>query len=328
MNNYLTTLSRKDSGSGLLTRFQQELSQTGKADPTQNGQVALPPLAILQPPTPPTPDRESQKVAALIEKTFASFGVPAEVVDIQSGPRVTQFGIQPGFIEKKVRGELVKRRVKVSAIVSLKDDLSLALATPIRIAPARDKPYLGLEVPNATARPVHLSQVLRSPDFIAIELQGGLGLALGCDVFGAVAADLTEFSHLLIAGATGSGKSVLINTLIASLLFTHAPTELKFLMIDPKRVELTHFFGIPHLVQPVVTEVERAVGALTWAVGEMERRYELLEKARVRHISQYHPRLPYLVVVIDEMADLMMSASQEVEPLIQYRTPPRYYIYG
>jgi S-DNA-T family DNA segregation ATPase FtsK/SpoIIIE len=259
----------------------------------------------------------------IIEDTLAQFGVPAKVVEVSQGPTVTQFGVEPGFIERKdQRGRLQKVKVKVSRISNLSNDLALALAAaPIRIeAPVPGRSVVGIEVPNAETHLVGLRSVMESDVFRGIEEP--LPIALGRDVAGMpVAYDLGVMPHLLIAGATGSGKSVCINAIIACLISTHTPDELKLLMIDPKRVELVNFNGIPHLAAPVVVDLERVMSVLQWATGEMDRRYKLFAKAGARNIEAYNqaqaarnePKLPYLVLIIDELADLMMLAQEEVE---------------
>ncbi|MCS7220858.1 MAG: DNA translocase FtsK 4TM domain-containing protein [Anaerolineae bacterium] len=269
---------------------------------------------------------EIRERARIIEQTLASFGVPVQVVEVNQGPAVTQFGVQPGYIIRKGKdGRVEKVRVKVSRIQALVNDLALALAAaPIRIeAPVPGRSIVGIEVPNAQMAMVSLRSILESEEFQ--RMSGPLRIALGRDVSGQpVVADLSTMPHLLIAGATGSGKSVCINAIIATLLCTHTPDTLRFLMIDPKMVELTGYNGIPHLIAPVVTEVERVVSTLQWATREMERRYKLFSKAGARNIEAYNqtlrahgePVLPYIVIVIDELADLMMAAPEEVEQTI------------
>jgi S-DNA-T family DNA segregation ATPase FtsK/SpoIIIE len=259
----------------------------------------------------------------IIEETLRSLGVPVTVVEVNPGPVVTQFGLEPGYTERRERDGRIKRvKVKVSRIASLSNDLALALAAaPIRIeTPVPGKGIVGLEVPNAQRTVVGLRGVLESEQFQ--ELRSPLGVGLGRDVSGeAVADDLATLPHLLIAGATGSGKSVCINTLIACLLMHNTPDDLKMLMIDPKRVELSAYNGIPHLIAPVVVETDRVVGVLNWVAREMDRRYKVFAKVGARHVQSYNElaisrgetRLPYIVVFIDELADLMMVAPDEVE---------------
>ncbi|OQA40265.1 MAG: DNA translocase SpoIIIE [Chloroflexi bacterium ADurb.Bin325] len=252
--------------------------------------------------------------------------MPVQVVEVNQGPAVTQFGLRPGSIIRKDRkGEEKQIKVRVSQIQALSNDLSLALAaSPIRIeAPVPGRDFVGVEVPNVQISQVSLRGVMESEEFMATK--GPLLFGLGRDVSGQpMAADLARMPHLLIAGATGSGKSVCINALISSMLLRHTPDTLRFLMVDPKRVELTVYNGIPHLIAPVVVDVERAVPVLQWATREMERRYKLFAKLGARNIEGYNekqaargePPLPYIVIVIDELADLMLSAPEDVERYI------------
>jgi S-DNA-T family DNA segregation ATPase FtsK/SpoIIIE len=261
-----------------------------------------------------------------IEDTLASFGVPAKVVEVSQGPTVTQFGVEPGYIERRnSNGRVTRSKIKVSKISNLSNDLALALAaSPIRIeAPVPGRSVVGIEVPNSEIALVALRTVLESESFR--RLKGPLPIALGQDVAGnPVATDLGTMPHLLIAGATGSGKSVCVNSIIASLLTTRTPDEVQFIMIDPKMVELTAYNGIPHLRAPVVIELERVVGVLNWATREMDDRYKQFNQARARNIEVFNQQLvakgqrplPYIVVVIDELADLMMVAPDEVERAI------------
>jgi S-DNA-T family DNA segregation ATPase FtsK/SpoIIIE len=260
----------------------------------------------------------------IIEETLGSLGVPVTVVEVNPGPAVTQFGLEPGYTERRDRTGKVKRvKVKVSRIASLSNDLALALAaSPIRIeTPVPGKGIVGLEVPNAEIATVDLRSVIESPEFRQLE-EDHLAVALGRDVSGTpVVADLAKLPHLLIAGATGSGKSVCINTLIACLILRNTPESLKLLMVDPKRVELSTYNGIPHLLAPVVVEADRVVGVLNWVAHEMDRRYKVFARVGARNIGSFNQmahdhgesRLPFIVVFIDELADLMMVAPDEVE---------------
>jgi S-DNA-T family DNA segregation ATPase FtsK/SpoIIIE len=266
---------------------------------------------------------EIRERVRIIEDTLASFGVPAKVVEVNQGPSITQFGVEPGYLDKRNGdGRTVRSKIKVSKIESLANDLALALAAaPIRIeAPVPGRSMVGIEVPNSNVALVSLRSVLESEAFRKIK--GPLPICLGQDVAGnAVATDLASMPHLLIAGATGSGKSVCINAIIASLLCTRTPDEVKFLMVDPKMVELVPYNGIPHLQAPVVIEIERVIGVLNWATREMETRYKLFNKARARNLEAYNQQLaaqgqrplPTIVLVIDELADLMMAAADDVE---------------
>jgi DNA segregation ATPase FtsK/SpoIIIE, S-DNA-T family len=248
----------------------------------------------------------------LIESTLGSFDVEATVIGVNSGPSVTQYELQPGH------------GVPVRKITALQNDLALALSAAIRIqAPIPGKPALGIEVPNKATSLVTLREIIQTPTFQ--NDQTLLSLAIGTDVSGnTVVGDLTRMPHLLIAGATGSGKSVCINALIAGMLFQATPEELKYILIDPKRVEFSMFQDMPHLLVPVVTESDHATSALRWAVAEMETRYKLFASHTVRNIADFNGRapemglnpLPYIVIVIDELADLMMVAAGEIEELI------------
>jgi DNA segregation ATPase FtsK/SpoIIIE, S-DNA-T family len=266
-------------------------------------------------------DELDRQRAHVVEETLASFGAPVNVVEINRGPTITQFGVEPDFIESR-QG---RTRVRVGKIASLADDLALALAARrIRVeAPVPGKGYVGIEVPNDDIALVALRDVLESQAFT--RLKSSLRFGLGQDVAGnAVATDLVAMPHLLIAGATGSGKSVCVNTLICSLLLHNTPADLRMVMVDPKRVELTGYNGIPHLLAPVVVEMERVIGALQWVLREMDSRYHKLAQAGSRNILDYNarlqeggqPKLPYLVVMIDELADLMMLAPDETERTI------------
>ncbi|MFN8660886.1 MAG: DNA translocase FtsK 4TM domain-containing protein [Thermomicrobiales bacterium] len=262
-----------------------------------------------------TPDTaDLQHKARLIEETLASFKVEAWVREINPGPAVTQFALEPG------------NGVKVSRITALQSDLALALAAPsIRIeAPIPGYARVGLEIPNGEIATVGLRETLESAAFGKGKHK--LPIPLGRDVNGRyVVGDLTKMPHLLIAGATGAGKSVCLNGIISTFISTRSPDELKLLMIDPKMVELTGYNGVPHLQAPVVTEMDKVVGALRLTLREMERRYTLFSKLGVRNLDGYRLKvaeepgaenLPYLVVIIDELADLMMTAPDDVETLL------------
>jgi S-DNA-T family DNA segregation ATPase FtsK/SpoIIIE len=269
-------------------------------------------------------EAEIRKRVKIIEETLLSFGVEVKVREINQGPAVTQFSLEPGYMATKdAKGN--PRKVRVSRIVNLSNDLALALAaSPIRIeAPIPGRPYVGLEVPNSRTNVVTLRNLMESDQFH--RARGALRLALGQDVSGrSFVADLASMPHLLIAGATGSGKSVCINSIISCLLSTHTPQTLRLLMIDPKMVELVNYNGIPHLLAPVVTELEKAIGVLSWATREMDRRYKLFSKEHVRNLETYNEKmvqdgreiLPYILIIIDELADLMMMAPDEVERTI------------
>tara|TARA_A100001037_G_scaffold306854_1_gene357233 strand:- start:3219 stop:5414 length:2196 start_codon:yes stop_codon:yes gene_type:complete len=264
-----------------------------------------------------------EKMKEIIEQTLLDHGVQVKVNDIKAGPRIVRFGLVPGWsLKSPGMDPKEKNRVKVQSIVSREKDLALALQTPyIRIeAPVPGEPIIGLEVPNPAPAKVPLSLVTSSEEFVKMTQSGGLPIALGQDTGGQpVSLDLATLPHLLIAGSTGSGKSVCINSLIASLLLTQGPDKLRMLMIDPKRVELTPFNGLPHLVKPVIVDTDEVSGGLKGLMREMFRRYRLMEDAGSRNITAYNKKtkqeeqLPYLVLVVDELADLMMSASGDVE---------------
>jgi S-DNA-T family DNA segregation ATPase FtsK/SpoIIIE len=288
---------------------------------------------------------DNEARSQLIIETLASFGVDARVVSISQGPTVTQFGVEPGWETKTravpvrdergkqvfdangrpaMRTEVVSRtRVRVNKITALSNDLALALAAPtIRIeAPVPGKPIVGIEVPNTTTSLVAIRSVMESTAFQRANLRTKLAIALGKGVSGEpIAADLAKMPHLLIAGATGSGKSVCINSIIASLLVHNTPEDLRLVLVDPKRVEMTMFAHIPHLAfSKIITDTEEVVGTLQAIIHEMDSRYRRFAEVGVRNIEAYNksPRashkLPYWVVIIDELADIMMSSPYEVE---------------
>ncbi|MCY0881039.1 MAG: DNA translocase FtsK, partial [Firmicutes bacterium] len=247
--------------------------------------------------------------AQVLASALHQFGIDVKLGEVSQGPAITRFEIIP------------PPGVKVSRIVNLSDDIALSLAaTGVRIeAPIPGKSAIGIEVPNTEITPVLLREVLESPGFVS---SAPLTVGLGRDVAGTpVLARLDQMPHLLVAGATGSGKSVLINVLITSLLFRASPSAVRLLLIDPKVVELSIYNGIPHLLSPVVTDPKKAGGALRWAVAEMERRYRLFAETGVRDIGRYNQlddqeSLPLIVIIIDELADLMMVAPRDVEESI------------
>ncbi|MDY6845716.1 MAG: DNA translocase FtsK, partial [Chloroflexota bacterium] len=280
----------------------------------------LPPLDLLSKGEAYKPDKRTiNMTAGLIEKTLDEFGIPAKVVGFRTGPTVTQFAIEPGYIDKS---DDDRQKIRVSQISSLQRDLALALsAERLRIeAPVPGKSYVGIEIPNTNSAEVQLRPLIESEAFHRVH--SPLALTLGRDVSGRpVVADLATMPHLLIAGTTGSGKSVCITALTACLVMNNSPEDLKLAMIDPKRVELMRFNGLPHLIGNVETEIERILGVLRWATTEMDYRYKLLEKARARNIDSYNrkaerqnkAKLPKIVILIDELADLMISAPDQTE---------------
>ena len=256
----------------------------------------------------------------IIEHTLESFGAPSTVVEINQGPTVTQFGVEPNYIHMR-NGRRTK--VKVGKISSLADDLALALAArSIRIqAPVPGKSYVGIEVPNPSKSLVSLRDVMESDEYR--KAKSPLSMGLGQNVSGqSIVADLTTMPHLLIAGTTGAGKSVCVNGIISCLLLQNTPNDLKLVMIDPKRVELTGYNGIPHLAAPVVVEMDRVISTLQWALREMDTRYKKFADLGARHIIEYNKKIsrrsgvekmPYIVLIIDELADLMMLAPEDTE---------------
>ncbi len=331
------------------TQAQQELKQVAQEVWKKYGESPalvtvdgwrLPPIDILdRAPEAEFSQADNAKRAKLIEEALASYGVEATVVQINPGPTVTQFGVEPGWDRKmrevrerdrdgniRVRTEEVsKTRVKVERITSLANDLALTLAAPtIRIeAPVPGKSIVGIEVPNIISSLVSLRGVIETSIFQKLEARTKLALALGKGAGGeAIAADLTKMPHLLIAGATGSGKTVCLNSIISCLLLHNPPNIVQFIMIDPKRVELTPYNGIPHLATPVITDTNKALSALRWLNQEMDKRYQKLAVAGVRNIEGYNKkkggdeRLPYLILIIDELADLMMAGFDEVERIL------------
>ncbi len=278
----------------------------GRTKGTQN--YVPPPLDIFKSSTEKPTSGDIRANANIIKRTLESFGIQVEMGEINIGPKVTRYTLKPA------------EGIKLSRILALNQDLSLALAAhPIRIeAPIPGKSLVGVEVPNKSAAIVRIGTLLGLQDFAKM---GPLTFILGRDVTGEpIYADIEKMPHMLIAGATGSGKSVAIHAMIVSLLYRNSPDTLKFIMIDPKRVELSIYNGIPHLIAPVITEGKKSVGVFRWAIGEMERRYETLQKAGVRDIKSYNKSgkdpLPYLVIVVDELADLMSSYGREVETSI------------
>lgn len=248
--------------------------------------------------------------AAIIQNTLASFGVDVAMGEVNIGPTVTQYTMKPAS------------GVKLTKITGLEHNLALALAAPaIRVeAPIPGKGAVGVELPNLSIAKVRLRQLMDSPEYKATN--SPLTMILGLDVAGAPAmADLAEMPHMLIAGATGAGKSVMINTMLTTLLYRNSPAQLKLILVDPKRVELNLYNDIPHLLTPVIVEPDKAISALKWAVAEMERRLKSFAEVGKRNIAEYNSlkeedSMPYIVVVIDEMADLMMLAGAEVEALV------------
>jgi S-DNA-T family DNA segregation ATPase FtsK/SpoIIIE len=322
--------ARKKPQSSIPPEFRTSLKAQNKKDekalkPLPRGED-LPPLQILLAETAVRADeRTINQTAGLIMKTLAEFGIPATVIGYRVGPAVTQFAVQPGFIRKPGSEEedAQQMKVRVAQIAALEKDLTLALsAQRLRIeAPVPGKPYVGIEVPNTQSSLVRMKTILESETF---HKNGApLALAIGRDVSGhPVVADLARMPHLLIAGSTGSGKSVCITSIAACLAMNNTPEDLRMIMIDSKMVELIRFNGLPHLLGKVETNVDRILGVLRWVVVEMEHRYRLLESAHARDLDTYNRKvsrkedgktLPRIVVLIDELADLMMSAPDQTE---------------
>ena len=286
---------------------------------------------------------EQQRLARLIEESLASYNIEAKVVQINAGPTVTQFGIEPGWVRKFVKvqerdrdgrprldrsgqpifrnDEVSRTRVKVESITALDKNMALALAAPsIRIeAPVPGKSIVGIEVPNPKMSPVSLRTLIENPAFQKQKQKTTLPIALGKGAGGeAIVTDLTKMPHCLVAGATGSGKSVFLHAIVTCLLMHTTPEEMRLLLVDPKRVEMVAYKGVPHLVTPVLVEPDKVVPYLKWATVEMENRYKKLEKSSARNIESFNQttrgeKMPYLVIVIDELADLMMTAPGDVE---------------
>ncbi len=284
----------------------------------------LPPLKLLLEEQTAIPDEKIiLETGSQIEKTLAEFGLPVKVMGYRIGPTITQFAVEPGFIEKSgPDGEEIQQKVRVAQISALQRDLALALrAERLRIeAPVPGRSYVGIEVPNPKNTVVRLRSLMESDPFL--KLNSSLAIALGKDVSGSpLVVDLARMPHMLIAGTTGSGKSVCIGAIITCLAANNHPERLRMALMDPKMVELSRFNGLPHIFGKVETDVERMLGVLKWALMEMDNRYRVLETSHVRDIDTYNRRaekrkqtqLPRIVVIVDELADLMMSAPEQTE---------------
>lgn len=322
--------SRKKQPNPLPPEFRKSLRlaehEDKKPAAPRDRDERLPSLNILLADQNTRPDeRTINQIAGMIEKTLAEFGIVATVIGFRVGPTITQFAVQPGFMKRAGATEEEEKqiRVRVAQIASLQKDLALALsAERLRIeAPVPGKPYVGIEVPNSHTAVVRMRSILETESFHKIGKP--LAMALGRDVSGQpVVADLSRMPHLLIAGATGSGKSVCITSIAACLAMNNPPEDLRMVMIDSKMVELLRFNGLPHLYGKVETNIERILGVLRWVVVEMEHRYRLLEGSHARDLETYNRKLsrkkdgallPRIVVLIDELADLMMSAPDQTE---------------
>lgn len=285
-----------------------------KIEPKTVGDYKMPSLDLLSTP-PPEFERmigeDLEDAAAILEDTLRDFGIESKVIDIAKGPVITRYEVQPA------------PGVKVNRITALSDDIALTMkATTVRIeAPIPGKSCVGIEVPNLSTSLVYLKEILESSEYQEVARTSKLAMALGKDISGkCVVADLGDMPHLLIAGTTGSGKTVCVNSIIMSMIYNATPDELKFLMVDPKMVELAVYNGLPHLLCPVVTDGKKVPGALAWVVSEMENRYKMLAKVTARNIKSYNlkseEKLPYIVIIIDELADLMMIAQEDIENAI------------
>lgn len=299
------------SSSGLISDVSEAMS-SDENEHLKYMNYKKPPVSLLNRVVNKNDKRSKQKVlenARQLEQTLKDFGVDASINQVTVGPTITRYEIQP------------RPGVKVSKIVNLTDDIALSLAAKsIRMeAPIPGKSAIGIEVPNDEPQMVSAREIIESPEFN--NFKSPLAMGLGKDVSGKIIiGDISKMPHLLIAGSTGSGKSVCVNTLITSILYKAKPDEVKLMLIDPKVVELANYNGIPHLMIPVVTDPKKAANALCWAVTEMNRRYKLFAEAQVKDISSYNDKtdnpLPKIVIIIDELADLMMASANEVEDYI------------
>lgn len=291
------------------------LENKGGARKNKNVNWKMPPLDLLDRYDKEPTSGDIKVNSNIIKRTLANFGVQVEMGEVNVGPTVTQYTLKPAV------------GIKLSRITSLHNDLALALAArSIRIeAPIPGKSYAGIEIPNQSIAMVRLKNIIDSSDFE--NRKSNLSVILGRDVAGkAILADLAKMPHLLIAGSTGSGKTVCINTLTTGLLFQNSPENLKFIMVDPKRVELTSYNDIPHLLTPVITDPDKAINSLKWSISEMENRYELLSHLGCRNIESYNEAvktkfkqreiLPYIIIIIDELADLMATHGREMEAAV------------
>lgn len=302
-----------------VSRIETAETSSKQEDPIRPEWKRPKPADLLDPIQAAPVDSESDEDRArVIEETLRSFNAPANVVEIRRGPTITMFGVEPDYLESRTG----KTKVRVSNITRLADDLAMALkASRIRMqAPVPGKGYVGVEVPNIKTAMVSLLDIVESPQYLGNP--SPLKFALGKDVTGKpFTADLASMPHLLIAGTTGSGKSVCVNTILTGYLLNLTPDDLRLLLVDPKRVELTVYNGIPHLLADVIVDAEKVVGALQWMLREMDLRYRMFQAAGARNIDEYNyhqikageKKLPYILVVIDELADLMMLAPDETE---------------
>jgi S-DNA-T family DNA segregation ATPase FtsK/SpoIIIE len=321
---YETRSSYKDSDGQYNFQVDDLEERRRRAISIQN--TMLPPMDMLvDRPLERPPDEVINDAALTIEERLEDFGIEVEVVGVKVGPAVTQFAVSPFTEHVTPGGDVITNRVRVGQIAQRSNDLALALSAPrLRIqAPVPGHSYVGIEVPNPVPSIVSLRPVMESEAFFKV--RSVLALPLGRDVAGApVVADLAQMPHLLIAGTTGSGKSVAISSMLTALVMTNTPEEVNFVLLDPKRVELMRFQGLPHLVGPIETDLEDIVEAMRWLTSEMDRRYNVLEESRSRHIRAYNqkmrkagePPMPYIVVMVDEIGDLMMAVGDITESLL------------
>jgi S-DNA-T family DNA segregation ATPase FtsK/SpoIIIE len=326
---------KKPETTALVNLGSMPISSSGRKPVVDKSSVAVPvkrdgdfpPLGMLMEEQVIRMDESTiNQSASILEKTLMDFGVPARVVGYRIGPTVTQFAVEPGYIEKPAPdGQILKQKVRVNQISTLSRDLALALSsTSIRIeAPVPGRSYVGIEIPNIRTVTVRLKPLLESERFAKINAP--LALALGRDVSGQpVVADLGRMPHMLVAGTTGSGKSVCIAAIAACLAMNNSPEDLRIVMVDPKMVELVRFNGLPHLMGKVEVELERIQGVLKWVINEMDTRYKLFAEIHARDLNAYNkkmerqdiPTLPRIVLIIDELADLMMNAPTQTEPAL------------
>lgn len=311
----LDTADQKNSGSKSIAGNNDTVKADVESNPVHNdelGAYKFPPLELLNPPyvsKDKNTDKDIREQCTILEQTLEDFRVRASVVAVTRGPAVTRFELEPA------------PGVKVSSVVNLADDIALKLAAPsVRIeAPIPGKAAIGIEVPNLNNDPVFFREVVDCD--LTRNTNAKLCVGLGKDISGnIIKVDLAKMPHMLVAGSTGSGKSVCINTIIAGILYNARPEEVKMILVDPKVVELSNYNGIPHLLTPVVTESKKAASALHWAVAEMERRYKAFADNHVREINSYNEqateKMPFIVIIIDELSDLMMVAKIDVEDAI------------